>query len=167
MKKITMALCCLFVCIAASSQYPLSQGRSQVNAGFGFSSRGLPVYVGFDHGIHKDVSLGFEASFRGYRERWHEVRYRHNIIGFAGNVNYHFNYLLGLPADEWDFYAGLNVGFFIWSSPHDYHGDNVSGLGLGAQVGARYYFSENVAINLEAGGTNLFAGGKIGVTIKI
>ena len=71
--------------------------------------------------------------------------------------------MLNIPRD-WDFYAGLNVGFVSWSSPKGYGGSYNSGLGLGAQVGGRYYFNRNVGINLEFGGGNEFSGGKIGLT---
>ena len=67
----------------------------------------------------------------------------------------------------WDIYAGLNIGFFNWSSPNEYGGSHTSGLGLGAQIGARYYFSPRWAVNLEFGGGNAFSAGKIGVTAKL
>jgi len=67
---------------------------------------------------------------------------------------------------NWDFYAGINIGFFIWNSPNDYEGSHTSGLGLGAQIGGRYYFNNRVGLNLEFGGGNAFSGGKIGVSIK-
>jgi outer membrane immunogenic protein len=64
-------------------------------------------------------------------------------------------------------YAGANVGFNIYHSPDDYNGDDVSGLGLGLQVGGRYYFHKKTGINLEFGGGNAFSGGKLGLTIKL
>ena len=69
--------------------------------------------------------------------------------------------------NQWDFYAGLNLGYYTWSSPSDYPGNRTSGLGLGAQVGGRYYFTPKVGINLEIGGGNAFSGGKIGLTFKL
>jgi hypothetical protein len=68
---------------------------------------------------------------------------------------------------KWDFYAGLNIGFYVWSSPNDYKGSNSSGLGLGAQIGGRYYLSNKVGLNLELGGGNAFSGGKFGLTFKL
>ena len=87
------------------------------------------------------------------------------ITGISGNGNYHFNRILGIPSN-WDFYAGLNLGFYVWNSSSDYPGDHNSGLGLGAQVGGRYYFNNKFGLNLEFGGGNAFDGGKIGVSIK-
>lgn len=148
------------------AQYALPKGKSQLNAGVGFSSWGTPVYLGFDYGVHKDISLGGELSYRGYSDRWNNYSYNHNVIGISGNGNYHFNHALEIPKN-WDFYAGLNLGFYIWSSPDNYQGSHSSGLGLGGQVGGRYYITSKVALNLEFGGGNAFSGGKFGLTFKL
>ena len=167
MKKLLVIACLLFATHLSFGQYALSKGEAQLNAGLGFSSWGLPVYVGFDVGVHPDISIGGELSFRSYRDNWGGNRYNHNIIGISGNGNYHFNTLLDIPK-QWDFYAGLNLGFYIWTtSDDDYDGDGSSGLGLGAQVGGRYYFTDRFGINLEVGGGNAFGGGKFGVTLKL
>jgi len=84
----------------------------------------------------------------------------------SANGNYHFNSLLDIP-NNWDFYAGLNLGFYIWNSSDDYPGSNTSGLGLGAQVGGRYYFNDKLGVNLEFGGGNAFSGGKVGVSVRL
>lgn len=154
-----LMLCATFT----SAQGPLYKGDTQLNLGLGFSNHGVPVFVGLDHAISRDVTLGGELSYRGYNENWSNTDYHHNIWGISGNANYHFNYVLNLPS-EWDFYAGLNVGFVSWNSPKGYGGSYNSGLGLGAQVGGRYYFNKNIGVNLEFGGGNEFSGGKIGLT---
>lgn len=166
MKKLIFLTLLIPVVSFSFAQAPLSMGQNQFNAGLGFSSWGLPVYVGFDHGVHPDITVGGEISFRSFSERFKGYDYNHTVIGIAGNGNYHFNRILQIPKD-WDFYAGLNVGFYIWNNPSDYPGDHTSGLGLGAQIGGRYYFNRRVGINLEFGGGNAFSNGKIGVTWKI
>lgn len=163
-------VCCIFLTVVSGytiSQSMLGKGGKQLNAGFGLSSWGLPVYVGLDFGVHPDVSVGFEASYRSYKEHWKfdDKRYTHSVMGLSGNANYHFNSILNIP-QEWDLYAGLNIGFYVWNSSADYPGDHTSGLGLGAQIGVRYYFNERFALNLEGGGGNAFSGGKFGITYK-
>jgi outer membrane immunogenic protein len=148
------------------SQSPLPLGRSQLNVGVGLSQWGVPVYLGIDHSVHNDITVGGEFSIRTYNENWRSSKYRHSIMGFSGNANYHFNTILDIP-QNWDFYAGLNLGFYVWSSPDGYEGNHNSGLGLGAQVGGRYYFSDRIGINLEFGGGNAFSGGKFGLTFKL
>jgi outer membrane immunogenic protein len=163
---IFLAVAILSMHYSGFSQSPLPKGETQINAGVGFSERGIPIYFGFDHGIHNNVSLGGEFSYRGYKDTWRGNSYKHNIAGIAMNGNYHFNQVLNIPSN-WDFYAGLNLGFFIWGSDKAYDGPYSSGLGLGAQIGGRYYFSPKTGINLEFGGGNAFSGGKFGLTFRL
>jgi hypothetical protein len=148
------------------AQQPISKGKTQLNLGIGLSNWGMPLYVGVDYGLNKNFTLGGEISFRSFNENWKGNDYGQNIVGFLGNINYHFNTVFDIPS-KFDFYAGLNIGFYAWSSPANYGGDNISGLGLGAQVGGRYYLSKKVALNLEIGGSNVFSDGKLGVTFKL
>lgn len=169
MKKQSLLLCLLFITLGAYAQAPVEKGKAQINAGLGFSSWGVPVYVGFDAGVHPDMTLGLELSYRKYKEywKWGGKKYAYtndvSIIGIYGNWNYHFNRILNIPK-EWNLYAGINVGYNIWSG----NGASASsGLGLGAQIGGRYYFSDKFGVNLEAGGGNNFSNGKIGISVKL
>ncbi len=151
MKKTILSIGFLLLTSVLFAQYPISKGETQLNAGVGFSGWGTPIYVGFDYGVHPDISLGGEFSFRSYHS--------HSVIGILGHGNFHFNRAMNIPS-PWDFYAGLNLGF--------YSGESInSNLGLGAQVGGRYYFSRSFGINLEFGGGNRVSGGKFGVTFKL
>ena len=151
---------------AAYGQNPLEVRKVQLNTGFGFSDWGVPIYLGLDYGAARDFTIGGELSFRSYRDNYNGLGYGHTIIGVSANGNYHFNTVLNM-SDEWDFYAGLNLGFYSWTSPSDYPGNRTSSIGLGAQIGGRYYFTKKVGINLELGGGNAFSGGKIGFTFKL
>lgn len=162
MKNTILIFALVFASTFAFAQGRLTKGQNQLNAGFGFSGWDLPVYVGFDHGVGKEITVGAEASFRSYRESFKAVNYSHTIFGFSVNGNYHFNTLLDID-EEWDVYAGLNVGFYSWSSPNGYPGDYNSGLDPGLQIGGRYFFNSKTGINLEFGGGNV-TGGKIGIT---
>jgi len=165
MKKLFLAIAFLLFFGVSFSQSALPKGRAQLNAGVGFSSHGIPLYIGFDYAVHRDVTIGAEFSFRAYNEDHKDHEYHHNVLGFTGNANYHFNTILNIP-QNWDFYAGLNLGFYVWNSPDDYDGDHVSGLGLGAQIGGRYYFSDSFGLNLEFVAGNAYSGGKFGVSFR-
>ncbi len=157
-----IAIVLIFGITAIFAQNPVAKGQSQINVGLGLSDWGVPVYLGFDHGVHKDVTMGMEASFRTVDNRHSK---NHSVIGISGNVNYHFNHVLSIPTN-WDFYAGLNIGYYIVSDsdPDDrYH----TRLGLAAQIGGRYFFTDSVGVNLEFGGGNAFSGGKIGLSFKL
>lgn len=167
MKGNVLLVAFLLIAGTATTQNPLGVGQTQLNAGVGLSSWGIPLYVGLDFGVHRDISVGFEVSLRAYNEYWKKAYYyRHFVAGISGNGNYHFNRILDIPP-QWDLYLGLNLGFFLYRSPDDYPGDRATGLGLGAQLGGRYYFTDKVGINLEFGGGNAFSGGKFGVSVKL
>ena len=156
----------VFAFTSVAQESPISKGQAQLNFGAGFSNWGLPLYFGLDYGVHPDISIGGELSYRSWDENWGNGKYHHNVIGISGNGNYHFNRILNIPSN-WDFYAGLNIGFVVVNSDSGYEGDHTSGLGLGAQVGGRYYWSDRWGINLEFGGGNAFSGGKIGLSVKL
>jgi outer membrane immunogenic protein len=161
-----LLLSALFLLCATfcSAQYALPEGGKQINAGFGASSWGTPVYVGLDFGVHPDISVGGELSFRSYRQTYFGEKYSSSIIGLGANANYHFNHILDIPT-KWDLYAGVTVGFYIWNSSANYVGDGASGLGFSGQAGARYYFNDKWAVNVEFGGGTV-SGGRFGVTKK-
>lgn len=166
MKKIYLGAMLLFITAVSSAQASLQSGNNQLNVGVGLTNWGVPIYFGFDFGLSRDISLGLELSYRSYNENYHEVHYNHNIIGFSGNANYHFNRVLSIP-NRFDLYAGLNLGFYVWNSPNNYTGNNSPGLNLGAQVGGRYFITSKVGLNLEFGGGSAFSGGKFGLTFKL
>ncbi len=166
MKKYLLSLSVILFSLPVFAQSPIAKGGTQLNTGIGLSSWGVPVYMGLDFGVHPDITLGGEFSYRGYRDKYAGYYYDHNVIGISGNGNYHFNRILEIPGN-WDFYAGLNLGFYIWNSPDDYQGSHSSGLGLGAQIGVRYFLSDKVGLNLEFGGGNAFSDGKFGLTFKL
>lgn len=167
MKKNTLIIMILILSVSTTfAQSPLSNNQTQLNVGVGFSDWGVPVYIGFDHGISKNFSLGGELSYRHYEEYWQDIYYSHSITGLSGNINYHFNQLFRIRP-TWDLYAGLNAGFYIWNSPNTYRGTESTGLGLGTQIGIRYYLSRKVALNLEFGSGNAFSNGKLGLSIKL
>ncbi len=162
MRKQLLAICFVLFSGVLFAQNPISVGESQLNVGTGFSSWGLPFYVGADFGVHPDITVGGELSFQSF-DRWD---YHHNVIGIAANGNYHFNRVLNIPSN-WDFYAGLNVGLYIWNSDEGYEGSKSTGLGLSGQVGGRYYWNDRWGINLEFNGGSAFDGAKIGISVKL
>lgn len=159
MKKLTTII--LFIMIAGYSSFgqsPLSKGKIQFNLGAGISGWGFPLYAGMDYGIHEDITIGVEGTFRTYSYHL----YSHTITGITVNGNYHFSKILDIP-EKFDFYAGINLGYFYWMSPADYTGTG-SRPGIGTQVGGRYFLNKKLGLNLEFGGGNALSGGKFGIT---
>src|SRR6187402_503151 len=132
MKKQLVILFFALFCYCAKSQAPIPVGGKQLNAGLGFSSSGIPIYAGMDFGVHKDITVGGELSFRHYSDDWEGNSYGHSGFGVLAICNYHFNSLLKMDP-KWNLYAGVNIGFTFWISADDYKGDTSSGLGFGGQ----------------------------------
>lgn len=163
MKKFTLLFSTILFLAFTSNAQPIQEGESQINAGFGLSTYGLPVYGGIEFGVAENISVGGEFSYR----KWGKYSvYSPSIITIAGIGNYHFNELLEIPS-EFDLYAGLSLGYSIWSDNdlYDYSWFKGSGLYLTGQVGGRYFLSDNFALNLELGG-GTYSGGKLGITYK-
>ncbi|UOE42055.1 porin family protein [Chryseobacterium suipulveris] len=144
------------------------KGEFQLNAGVALPSHysdNVGLYAGFDYGIHKDITLGAEARFGGkdYGNNWNG-----RWFGIGINGNYHFNSLIGIP-NNWDFYAGPTIGFntFTWKDKNNNFAEPYkSNVAISAQVGGRYFITNNFALNAEANAGDLFNGGKFGITYK-
>jgi hypothetical protein len=148
MKRLLLLTAAALFGLHAFSQSPIGEGGKQINFGLGLYSDGIPLYVGADFGIHPDITIGGQLGL--------DLGFDYFALSARGD--YHFNTLLEIPRD-WDFYAGLSAGFV---SGIDNEFD--SGVDLGIQVGGRYYWSSDWAINLEFGGGNNLAGGRFGLS---
>ena len=160
------------IALNVKAQSPIYKGDKQVNVGLGLSGWGIPVFAGMDFCVADNFTVGGELSYRNYRDRWGGYDWHHNVFGIVANGNYHFTDILMIP-EKWDVYAGANLGFYVFNTYDgpdndlDYDGSGVSGLGLGLQVGGRYYFNEKLGVMLEFSGGNAVADGKVGLSIKL
>lgn len=173
MKKFLMFAGLFFAVATASAQAVLGKGNVQLNAGFGTSGWGVPVYVGLEAGLNKDITLGGEVSFRSQSTTLYSYntnkKYTHNIFGVMAVGNYHFNSIIPALPSQVDVYAGMGLGFFISSSSNGYTGDGYSGFNARIHTGGRYFFSNSFGVNLELGAevgqlNNGIA--KVGITYK-
>ncbi len=170
MKKLLIIIMGLFALNLALGQR-LSEAEMQVNAGLGFNSSGwgVPIYAGLDYGIHPDITVGAILSYASKTYNYAMHNNKGTWIGIGARGDYHFNSLLEIPND-WDAYAGVTLSYNYFSYDHSwekgYSNYDDSGLGLAIQIGGRYYFNEQWAVNLELGGGSVASGGKIGVSYK-
>ncbi|ATA71847.1 MULTISPECIES: outer membrane beta-barrel protein [Capnocytophaga] len=167
MKKMFLLLGLLASFTVASAQNDLGVGNLQLNAGFGLSSWGTPVYLGVDYGVAEDWTVGGEISYRSTNYGVADRNVKYTNVGVVGNVNYHFNRLFQLPS-QFDLYAGGSLGYYSWTNNYKVEGFNhhyTSGFGFALQLGGRYFFTNNFGVNLELGGGTV-SGGKLGITYK-
>lgn len=162
-KTIVTLFACLSLTEAVTAQQKISEGLSQYNVGIGASNRGVPLYFGADFGVYKNITAGGEFSIRSYQSRYYDYVYRNRLLGFNANGNYHFNEIANLPS-EFDFYAGLMLGLYVWDGSPEYStGAIVTG---GGQVGGRYRLQKNIHLNAELQSSGAFSGLKLGVTYR-
>ena len=165
MKKIILIIALVISTSYIFAQSTVDKGMKEINAGFGIDSWSAPIYLGFDYGVYKNITVGAQLTLHDYEEKWLYKNYIIDVWGISGNANYHFNELLKI-SQRWDLYAGINLGFYITSSPAGYGGSIPNSFGFGAQIGGRYFFSSKWGINLEYGGGSSVNGIKIGVTYR-
>ncbi|MGI9526924.1 MAG: outer membrane protein [Weeksellaceae bacterium] len=166
MKKTIFSFCLIAgIFTAANAQV----GTSQINFGVGFDSNdGIPVYAGYEQYIAEDITVGAEVSYASNDEKFAGYSFDYSTFGIGAIGNYHFDRLLTLPS-EWNVYGGVNLTYFNYSYddnlPDGYdHSDG--DFNLGAQIGARYFFSPNWGVNLQFNGGSAVSGGRIGATYR-
>ncbi|MBX9808132.1 MAG: porin family protein [Flavobacteriaceae bacterium] len=166
MKKCLLLAAFCLTSMGIFAQAPLEKGALQLNTGFGTSGWGTPIFLGLDYGVGNNFTVGAEVSYQSKSQSVLSNSYKSTAIGVGVNGNYHFNEILNIPS-KWDFYGGLNVNYYNWSYDNDlYKVSDATDLGIGAQLGGRYFFTETFGLNLEIGGGNATSGGKIGITFK-
>ncbi len=144
--------------VADSASYPvgkapLNKGDKQLNFGLGLNADGLPVYAQLDFAVNPDITVSPMAALTAGNS--------YSFMTIGVHSDYHFNSLLNIPPN-WDFYAGVNLGFRFYLG----QGSGTSPLVLGLQMGGRYYWNSRWGINLEFGGGAGF-GSRIGVSRKL
>lgn len=173
----TLLLACVLLGVTSMASAQFKPGENQQilgNAGIGFSGYGIPIYVSVDLGVANHITVGVGASFQTNTENFNlgfdRVRWKHTIFGITARGDYHFNELMGLP-DAWDVYAGLGLDYYSWETKLKdgpeavYRGSGSGGFGVSGRVGGRYFFKENLAVNLELGGGSVLSTGRVGVTL--
>jgi hypothetical protein len=169
--KIFIGVFILLLMITTSSfaQFnPYTDNSKLVTVGVGASGWGIPLFVRYEMAVANNITVGGDFSFQSKTENI-VYKWKHTIVGLNGRGSYHFNELLN-ASDEWDFYAGATLGYYIWNTKYDgsgsfvYSGSGNGGFSIGAHVGARYFVNEKLGITAEAGGGSILAGGTIGVT---
>lgn len=177
-KKFTsvLAAAMVFGIFSLASTEALAQGFApengfkQVNLGIELEGYGLPVYVGMDFGVGSNITIGprimVERESESFNQRHdgkdYDLKHSWTYIVPSFRGDYHFSGLINGMTDKLDLYGGLTLGYAIYRYHTEYmdvdnnfnyvvrdRTDSASDAKLWAQVGARYYFSDNWAAQLE------------------
>lgn len=144
MKKLVFMLM-VFAGVAVGAQAYTGKGDQKVNLGLNAWGYGTGITATYDYGLNQLISVGAGANayFDGYKDN-----NKDNRVFIFGRVNFHLNEALELP-EKLDIYPGVDLGVL----GRDF--------GIGAHIGARYFFTEKVGVFAEVGNN-----GSLGVSFN-
>ncbi|MEZ5037005.1 MAG: hypothetical protein R2760_05885 [Chitinophagales bacterium] len=133
------------------------------HGGFSKNSGGVGFIPGFtlnvEYGVHDYVSVGGYFGY-GARNKAHHI-----AVGARGT--FHWWQLLDdkvsadLKSDKIDFYMPVHLGVYMYMG-----GGTTARFNGGAGLGFRYYFVDNIGVNMEWGRQEM-SWAKIGVQFKL
>lgn len=130
----------------ANAQAWTGKGDQKINAGLSAWGYGTGVTGTYDYGLNKLISVG--AGLNIYFDNYKNNDDKNRAFVF-GRINFHLKDALQLP-EKLDIYPGADVGV-VGNS-----------FGLGAHIGARYFFTDRIGVFAEVGNN-----GSLGVSINL
>jgi hypothetical protein len=146
MKKLVFMLMLIFAGTTISAQAWTGKGDQKINAGLSAWGYGTGITGTYDYGLNQLISVG--AGLNGYFSNYKDNDNDNSVFIF-GRLNFHLKDALQLP-EKLDIYPGIDVGVV----GRDF--------GLGAHIGARYFFTERIGVFAEVGNN-----GSLGVSINL
>lgn len=146
MKKLVFVLMLIVMGTAANAQAWTGKGDQKIQLGLSAWGYGTGVTGTYDYGLNQLISVGagLNAYFGGYKD--HD---KDNRVFVFGRLNFHLKDALELP-EKLDIYPGVDVGVLGKS------------FGIGAHIGARYFFTEKIGVFAEVGNN-----GSLGVSFNL
>ncbi|HAO07013.1 MULTISPECIES: DUF6646 family protein [Chryseobacterium] len=146
MKKLFFMFAVMLAGTFANAQAWTGKGDQKINAGLSAWGYGTGITGTYDYGLNKLISVG--AGLNIYFDNYKDNDDKNRAFVF-GRINFHLKDALQLP-EKLDIYPGADVGVV---------GSN---FGLGAHIGARYFFTERIGVFAEVGNN-----GSLGVSINL
>lgn len=146
MKKLFFMFVLLLAGTFANAQAWTGKGDQKINAGLSAWGYGTGITGTYDYGLNKLISVG--AGLNIYFDNYKNNDDKNRAFVF-GRINFHLKDALQLP-EKLDIYPGADVGV-VGNS-----------FGLGAHIGARYFFTERIGVFAEVGNN-----GSLGVSINL
>ncbi|PTT66906.1 MULTISPECIES: DUF6646 family protein [unclassified Chryseobacterium] len=146
MKKLFLMFVLMLAGTFVNAQAWTGKGDQKINAGLSAWGYGTGITGTYDYGLNKLISVG--AGLNIYFDNYKDNDDKNRAFVF-GRINFHLKDALQLP-EKLDIYPGADVGVV---------GSN---FGLGAHIGARYFFTERIGVFAEVGNN-----GSLGVSINL
>ena len=174
MKRVLLISVLLILALSISfGQIAFKKGDNTASAMVGFGSTIFasgatgtipPISAAFDYGYNENISLGGILSITGSKEEGNVgaglgYKFTYSYIIIAARGAYHYDLLHN---DKVDTYGGLMIGYDIASSSSELTGTwpayyptptaaSVGGFSAGLFIGGRYFFSPQLAAQVELG----------------
>ncbi|WP_250252680.1 DUF6646 family protein [Chryseobacterium sp. Marseille-Q3244] len=146
MKKLVFMVMMFFFGITANAQAWTGKGDQKVQLGLSAWGYGTGITGTYDYGLNKLISVG--AGLNGYFSNY-KNNDKNNRVFVFGRLNFHLQEALNLPP-KLDIYPGVDVGVVG------------KDFGIGAHIGARYFFTERIGVFAEVGNN-----GSLGVSFNL
>lgn len=145
MKRLVIMLMLILTGTAVNAQAWTGSGDQKVNLGINAWGYGTGISATYDYGLNNFLSVGAGANayFDGYKDN-----NKDNRVFIFGRVNFHLRETLDLP-EKLDIYPGVDLGVL----GRDF--------GIGAHIGARYFFTDKIGAFAEVGNN-----GSLGVSFN-
>ncbi|MDM1556446.1 hypothetical protein PYS58_14990 [Chryseobacterium indologenes] len=146
MKKLVFMVMMFFFGITANAQAWTGKGDQKIQLGLSAWGYGTGITGTYDYGLNKLISVG--AGLNGYFSNY-KNNDKDNRVFVFGRLNFHLQEALNLPP-KLDIYPGVDVGVVG------------KDFGIGAHIGARYFFTERIGVFAEVGNN-----GSLGVSFNL
>ncbi len=146
MKKLIFIVMLILAGTGADAQAWTGKGDQKINAGISAWGYGTGITGTYDYGLNDLISVG--AGLNAYFDNYKDNDSDNRVFAFA-RLNFHLKETLQLP-EKLDIYPGIDIGVVG------------SDFGLGAHIGARYFFTERIGVFAEVGNN-----GSLGVSINL
>ena len=146
MKKLVFMFTLMFFGATANAQAWTGKGDQKIQLGLSAWGYGTGVTGTYDYGLNQLLSVG--AGLNGYFDGYKDDDKDNRVFVF-GRLNFHLREALDLP-EKLDIYPGVDVGVL---------GKN---FGIGAHIGARYFFTDKIGVFAEVGNN-----GSLGVSFNL
>ncbi|MET3537746.1 DUF6646 family protein [Chryseobacterium limigenitum] len=146
MKKLVFMFMLVLGGALVNAQAYTGKGDQKIQLGLSAWGYGTGVTGTYDYGLNKLISVGggLNAYFNGYKDDDKD-----NRVFIFGRLNFHLREALDLP-EKLDIYPGVDVGVLG------------KDFGIGAHIGARYFFTEKIGVFAEVGNN-----GSLGVSLNL
>lgn len=172
--QIIIVLCVLVMATTAfAGEQEFSKGKLFLTPQFAYYSYAPNLGVSVEYAVTDNIGIGGSFMLAFWSDDFAGIKISESLITPSVEAYYHFT---KIQAEKFDLFAGLSIGYSIFSWSWDI-GDSKwsdagsSGIYLSPILGARYYLSKKLALCLKshysALGSWTGIGGEFGLTFML